>query len=237
MLWCCKAITPTIKNLECYGIKVSDRNGACVRLSGSNLVLDSVHFHDSQQGLLTGPKPGQVHIIDSKFERLGHSGRAHAIYVGGGYLLIENSRFLSSKDEGHEIKSRARETRILGSVVASLEGRDSRLVDVSNGGLLIVRDSILQQGNNTSNWNLIGYGFEGYKHDYNRIELSGNIFLLDRVNGNKVLSIKNKSVKTDIAGNVFIGKTSENFKVGNFLFENRADARMEPAPYLPPLAQ
>jgi hypothetical protein len=125
-----------IENIECFDIHVSSQNGACIRLEGSDLTVKGVYFHDAEQGILTGHAPGKVIIDNSRFERLGKGGQAHAIYVGGGLLFIKNSSFLSSKDQGHEIKSRAEETTIESTVIASLEGNDSRLVDISNGGIL-----------------------------------------------------------------------------------------------------
>ena len=174
-----KGDSAEIINIECSGVKVKDKNGACVRLQGQNLTLRNVYFHDSQQGLLTGHSPGSVFIENSRFERLGRAGRAHAIYVGGGELYIHNSTFIASKDEGHEIKSRAEKTVILSSTIASLDGKDSRLVDVPNGGELSISNSTLQQGNNTSNWNLIGYGMEGIKHPTNTVSLTKNVFILE----------------------------------------------------------
>ncbi len=67
-------------------IAVPDGNGACIRLEGQNLTVDHCYFHDSQQGILTGPRPGLVQISRSRFERLGHGGQAHGIYIGGGHL-------------------------------------------------------------------------------------------------------------------------------------------------------
>jgi hypothetical protein len=224
-----------IRNIECFGVQVSDKNGACVRLEGKNLELDRVYFHDSQQGLLTSSSPGNVLIRNSKFERLGQIGRAHGIYVGGGILTIQDSQFLSSRDEGHEIKSRAKETFIERTVVASLNGKDSRLIDIPNGGILMVSDSVLQQGNKTSNWNLIGYGQEGYKHKYNDIGLFGNIVIMDRQNGSHVLDVKSKKVKPEVSGNAFIGKHKDKFNDSNFVFATREDAKLPAYPFLPPI--
>jgi hypothetical protein len=224
-----------IRNIECFGVQVSDKNGACVRLEGKNLELDRVYFHDSQQGLLTSSKPGNILIRNSKFERLGQIGRAHAIYVGGGILTIQDSQFLSSRDEGHEIKSRAKETFIERTIIASLNGKDSRLIDIPNGGILMISDSVLQQGNKTSNWNLIGFGQEGYKYKYNDVGLFGNIVIMDRQNGSHVLDIKSKKVKPEISGNAFIGKHKDKFNDSNFVFATREDAKMAPYPFLPPI--
>jgi hypothetical protein len=149
-----------VANIECRNIKVKDRNGACIRLQGRNLTLDHVYFHSSEQGVLTGGDPGQIIVTDSRFELLGKGGRAHGLYIGGGELIIRDSLFLSSVGEGHEIKSRAGRNIIERSVVASLGGADSRLIDISNGGELIVRDSVLQEGPGSVNSDMIGFALE-----------------------------------------------------------------------------
>jgi hypothetical protein len=223
-----------IKNIECFNIKVKHKNGACVRLEGRNLTLENVYFHDSQQGLLTNSKPGSIYILNSRFERLGKSGKAHGIYVGGGRLFIKGSSFLSTKDQGHEIKSRASETRIENSVIASLNGNDSRLVDIPNGGKLSITDSVLGQGPNSVNWNLIGFGLEGYKYKENSVTLIGNIFILERERGNKVLDVKNQHADLDITQNAFIGRLGkESFGDSNFYFDDRESAGLDAFPALP----
>ncbi|MCC2614874.1 hypothetical protein LJ739_01305 [Aestuariibacter halophilus] len=224
----------TIRQIECFNIQVKDKNGACVRLIGRDLTLDNVYFHDAEQGLLTGGKPGIVKIINSRFENLGRIGRAHGIYVGGGQLFIQNSHFLSSKDEGHEIKSRAAVTVIERSVIASLSGNDSRLIDIPNGGELRVVDSILQQGPNSENWNLIGYGLEGYKHKDNRITLVGNIVLMDR-SSNRFLQIKRDKVEPEIRSNAFIGPVKDRYGGNNLYFDDRDAAQLPDFPFLPAL--
>jgi hypothetical protein len=227
-----------IKNIECYNINVKDNNGACVRMLGHNLTLDNVYFHDSQQGLLTNGKPGDIYILNSRFERLGKSGKAHGIYVGGGRLFIKGSSFLSSKDQGHEIKSRALETIIESTVIASLEGNDSRLVDVPNGGKLTIRDSVLEQGPNSVNWNLIGYGHEGMKYSENSVTLVGNIFLLEREKGNMVLDMKNNKATLHASQNAFIGRISKaDFDKTNFYFDDRKSAGLDAYPNLPDITQ
>lgn len=227
-----------IKNIECDNINVKDNNGACVRMEGRNLTLDNVYFHDSQQGLLTNGKPGDIYILNSRFERLGKSGRAHGIYVGGGRLFIKGSRFIASKDQGHEIKSRASETRIEKSVIASLDGNDSRLVDIPNGGLLTITDSILEQGPKSLNWNLVGYGHEGYKYLENSVTLVGNIVLMEREKGNMVLDVKDNKAKLKINQNVFIGRISKgDFDDTNFYFDDRKSAGLAAYPNLPDITQ
>lgn len=223
-----------IENIECHSISVPHKNGACIRFEGKGLELNNVYFHDAQQGMLTGHNPGRVVIKNSKFERLGFDrGQSHGIYVGGGELNISRSQFLSSKNEGMEIKSRAERTVIQSSTIASLNGVDSRLLDIPNGGVLIVKDSILQQGNKTSNSDVIGFGLEGYKHKNNRIQLIGNIILLERSKGNRLLHIKRKMVKPRVEGNVIVGKANEAKYEDNFHYSSRKAAGLPPEPKLP----
>ncbi|WP_199610392.1 right-handed parallel beta-helix repeat-containing protein [Flocculibacter collagenilyticus] len=223
----------TIENIECSGVTVPDKNGACIRLAGRNLKLNNVYFHDSEQGLLTGSKPGSIYIENSRFERLGKAGRAHGVYVGGGELYINNSHFLSGKDEGHEIKSRARKTMIYNSTIASLTGKDSRLLDISNGGILEVNKCVLEQGDNTSNWNLIGFGMEGLKYKENSIKLSNNLILLDRERGNKLIATKGKAPKIMVNNNVIIGKLADdNYNESNIRYQSRDEAGVQAFPSL-----
>lgn len=224
-----------IEHIECSGISVPHKNGACVRFEGKNLELNHVYFHDSEQGLLTGHEPGLVVIRNSRFERLGKNGQAHGIYVGGGELYIVDSFFLASKSEGMEIKSRAQKTVVERTTVASLDGVDSRLLDIPNGGVLVVRDSVLQQGEQTSNGDMIGYGLEGYKHEVNSIEASGNIFLMERNGINTLLHIKNDQVVPYVVGNLIVGRPAAALREGNMVFSSREEAGLPAAPALPTL--
>ncbi len=226
-----------IRNIECRGIAVSDRNGACVRLEGENLQLEHVYFHDSENGLLSGKNSGLISIRDSRFERLGANGQAHGIYVGSGELLIENSTFVRSRSEGHEIKSRASRTVISNCVVASLDGFDSRLIDVPNGGELVVQDSILEQGPISANRDLIGYGLEGVKHAKNSITLRGNLIVMERIRGNQLLQTRGPVVDIRASANIIVGKglgnLPDNQLESNFLFADRDTAGLPPYPGLP----
>jgi tetrahydromethanopterin S-methyltransferase subunit F len=228
-----KGKNTVIENIECFNIQVRDGNGACIRFEGVNLELNNVYFHDSEQGLLTGPEPGKIMIMNSKFERLGKNGQAHGIYVGGGELYIYKSEFVSSKSEGMEIKSRAKKTVIDRSIVASLSGVDSRLLDIPNGGQLIVRDSVLQQGNESSNWDLIGFGLEGYFDAPHSIELVGNIILMEKGVTNWLLHIKDNKVRAKVENNVIVGISMGGIFDNNFYFSDRQDAGLPVAPFLP----
>ena len=226
-----------IINLECHSITVRDGNGACIRLEAPSLYLENVYFHDSQQGILASRNAELIEINKSKFERLGYGGRAHGIYfTGKGKLYIKNSIFISSQGEGHEIKSRGGLTVIENSVIASLDGVDSRLIDISNGGELIIRNSILQQGPASSNTDVIGFALEGkkYLHEINRVILEGNMILLDRQQ-NRILHKLNADMEVIARNNSIIGKSLDELPGFNLILDSRENAGMLPYPFMPTL--
>ncbi len=233
-----KADNVEIRGIACSGIAVPDHNGACVRLEGRNLALSGVHFHDSEEGLLTGPDPGMVAIWDSRFERLGRAGRAHGIYVGGGKLHISRSFFLAARDQGHEIKSRAAETIIEDTVIASLGGGDSRLIDVSNGGRLVIRRCVLEEGTASVNSDMIGYGLEGLAANRtHRIEIIDSLVINDKDRPVTFLARPKSAVlRILVIGNVFVGRFRDAIDGRmNRLLAGRKAAGLPPAPALPEL--
>jgi len=223
----------TIENIECRKVAVRDGNGACVRLEGKDLSLEHVYFHSSQQGLLTGSKPGHVRIRDSYFERLGNRGQAHGIYVGGGILSIDQSYILGAKSEGHEIKSRATHTTISRSVIASLNAKDSRLVDISNGGIVKITDSTLQQGPNSANSDMIGFALEKRRHKENALVVQRNIIILERNGPNRLLHSRAKEMSPDISDNIVVTPKETAFKSTNLEYRRRAEAGLTAYPAVP----
>lgn len=170
-----------IEGLECSAITVRDRNGACIRLEGHTLTVRHVYFHDSQQGVLANAGSGDIVIEDSRFERLGEGGRAHGIYVNtADSLTIRRTEVISTRGQGHAVKSRAARTVIEDSVLAGLNGQDSRLIDVSNGGSLIVRNCVLQKGPNSDNREAIGFGLEGLLYPSHSLLIEETTLIMDR---------------------------------------------------------
>ena len=213
----------TVEGLECSQIRVRDRNGACIRLEGRGLTLKNVYFHDSQEGVLGGG--GRIVIEDSRFERLGAGGRAHGLYVWGEEVVVRRTKVLSSKDQGHGIKSRAARTVIEQAVVASLDGDDSRLIDVSNGGEVIIRDSVLQIGPRSVNHEMIGVGYEGLKFSENSVLIEKNTIILDH----QKAKFYGGPVPATIRDNLFIGGQTV---ADNAWESDRETARLPPYPAL-----
>jgi hypothetical protein len=228
----------TIEGLECSHIKVGDGNGCCVRQQRGDLTLLGVHFHHSQMGILTGHNGGNIRIYDSYFHDSGYdeSGQlGHNIYVNSGTLEFLRSWTLAARNAGHELKSRAERTFIEGSLIASLNARDSRLIDVPDGGMLEIRGSVLGEGPRSENWDLIGYGLElgdrGLKYGKNSISIKHNTIYVDRPQGANLLNEKH-AASIGMADNVIIGHAAAT--PGNTHFGNREDAGAAAYPDLRP---
>ena len=223
----------TVDTIECLDIAVKDKNGACIRFEGKNLTVKNVYFHDAEQGLLAGGDHGKIIIEDSRFERLGKAGYAHGIYVGGGRLLIRRSRFLASKDQGHEIKSRADFTVIENSIIASLDGDDSRLIDIPNGGRVIIRNNLIVEGPNTVNFQMLSWGVEGVKKARNSFTLINNLIISDRQAGSVLIGLGEGLPGINASKNMIVGKYKDAIPASNFFFETREDLGLPEAPTLP----
>jgi len=233
-----------VESIECRNIYVKDLNGACIRFEGKNLTVRGLYAHDSQSGIMTSHNyDGFLHIEFSKFENLGGKatgrGYAHAIYANVGEFIFSDSQVLSVGKEGSGLKSRSRKTIVINSILASLDAKDSRLIDVANYGELIIKNSILQQGNNSSNSQLIAYGLENKEINFkiNRIEISNNLFLLDREKANVIISQK-KADSLEIYDNTIIGDFlySDALEKHNAWYLSRKNAKLNPYPYLPEIS-
>ncbi len=222
-----------IENIECRNVKVRDGNGACVRLEGRNLRLEHVYFHSAQEGLLTGRRPGDVVIHDSFFERLGHRGQAHAIYQGGGTLTIDRSYILASKSQGHEVKSRAQRTTITRSVIASLNGRDSRLIDISVGGVVSIADSTLQQGPESANLDVIGFALEKGHHRENALTIERCVIIMERRGANLLLRSRAAGMTPVVRDNIIVAPQPTDFAASNLEYRSREEAGLPRFPEVP----
>ena len=159
-----KASGVIIEGLEISGISVPSKNGACIRIDpeAEVVTIRDIYCHDSEEGILGGAPQGDVVVEDSIFERNGaDGGQAHGIYINGGNeFVLRRSQIISTKELGHTLKSGAKRTVIEDSVLAGLDGVNSRAIDAYGGGVLEVRRSVIQQGINTDNYEAIGIALE-----------------------------------------------------------------------------
>jgi hypothetical protein len=200
----------TIRNLTFTRARVPDGNAAGIRAEGVNLRVEHSRFVNNENGILANPSPGStITIVDSEFIRNGKCDPncAHGIYTGEIALLhIEHSKFLETK-VGHHIKSRALRTELIGNEIADGEtGTSSYLVDIPNGGSLVMTDNIMEKGPHSSNQaTAVSIGAEGVSHRTAELTISGNKFTNDE--DRETVFIRNMTAtEAALSGNSFKGK-------------------------------
>ncbi|MPS68532.1 MAG: right-handed parallel beta-helix repeat-containing protein [Novosphingobium sp.] len=169
-----------IEGMVFANIRVSDKNGAGVRLEHGNLSISQAWFRDSEQGLLTGDDPqGSIAIDKSTFSRLGTcegSGCAHSIYVGNyGALSVTRSRFEAGTG-GHYLKSRAARIEVLDSSFDDAAGRSTNyMIDLADGATGRVVDNWFVQGRDKENYSaFIAVAAEHRNHTSQGLVVDGN---------------------------------------------------------------
>jgi nitrous oxidase accessory protein NosD len=169
----------TIRGITFSGAKVRDRNGAGIRGEGLNLTVENSRFDGNENGILAGVRGGTIIIRDSYFERNGTCVRAcaHGIYIGQKIekLHIENSHFINQR-VGHHIKSRALTTELINNTIEDgPDGTASFLVDLPNGGTLVMRGNTLEKGPHSQNrTTVIAIGEEGDPNPSSQILIENN---------------------------------------------------------------
>jgi hypothetical protein len=171
----------TVRGVTLRGARSSDGNGAGIRGEGVNLTVERVHFLDNENGiLLAGVSRGALLVRDSSFIGNGSCARAcaHGIYTGPLALLrVERSRFVATR-EGHHVKSRAFRTEVLScDIEDGLEGTASYLIEVPNGGAVLLRGNRLSKGPRSGNRSTaISIGAEGVDRPTPEIRIDSNVF-------------------------------------------------------------
>lgn len=147
-----------IEGLVFANIRVSDRNGAGIRLEKGDLTVSQAWFRDSEQGILTANgERGTVAIDKSTFTRLGTcegaGGCAHSIYIGDyGALTVTRSRFEAGRG-GHYVKTRAPQVAVINCSFDDSGGKATNyMIDLSAGAV----------GRISGNWFVQGYDKENY---------------------------------------------------------------------------
>ena len=180
----------TIRNITFTRARVPDENGAGIRAEGSNLTVEKSRFINNENGILAADAPNSaIRILDSEFTGNGKcppgGSCAHGIYVNQLALLhIEGTKFFGTHD-GHHIKSRAARTELIGNDIEDgPNGTSSYLVDISNGGTLIMENNILEKGRNCTNHiAAVVIGAEGVTHRTNELTFKNNQFTNDMSQG------------------------------------------------------
>jgi hypothetical protein len=204
------APTATIRNITFEGAAVDEGNGSGIRSEGANLTVENCTFRNNQDGILTTNMRGSlISIHNSTFVDNGAclpgKGCAHGVYIGFVDLVrIEGSHFVGSRT-GHHVKSRARRTELVNNTIEDgPDGTSSYLVDLPNGGSLLMTGNTLEKGPKTENPSAaISIGEEGGKRPPGELIISGNTFNND---GPHTAFVRNMTTSNaQLTGNVVKG--------------------------------
>ena len=172
----------TVRNITFSGARGRYHNAAGILGAGANLTIEDSRFLDNDNGVLLGGDPtSRVRIANSAFRGNGscEGACAHGIYAGAPIFLlnIEHCRFFDTRT-AHHVKSRARNTVISDSDITDGDsGTSSYLIDIPNGGNVLIQRNLLQKGTNSSNPAVaISIGIEGVSNPTNRMVLRDNRF-------------------------------------------------------------
>jgi nitrous oxidase accessory protein NosD len=200
----------TVRNLTLERARVPDQNGAGIRAEGGHLTVENTRFLNNENGILSAPNPSAViKIIGSEFIGNGkcETSCAHAVYIGDARLLhIEHSRFRDTH-VGHQIKSQALRTEIINNDIEDgPEGSSSYLVDIPNGGEVIITGNRMEKGPHASNQAYaITIGEDGVNRPTDRLIIKDNTFINDQER--PTTFVRNlTATPAELSGNIFKGQ-------------------------------
>ncbi len=189
-IWVVVGNNITVENVEMFGAKVPDRNGAALRLEGTHFTLRRSFLHDNENGILSGANVNSDILIEnSEFGHNGYgTGQTHNLYIGTVRSLMFRYNFSHDAHVGHNLKSRALANRILynrfsslapGEVGSTVAGQPSYEIDLPNAGTSYIIGNVIQQPAANQNGALVSYGAEGATNPGHYLYVVNNTFLND----------------------------------------------------------
>ena len=200
----------TIRNLTLQRARVPDQNGAGIRAEGGSLTVENTRFINDQNGILGADNPtAMIRVSGSTFQDDGVCAQscAHGIYIGHFKLLrVEHSHFLRTRD-GHSIKSRASRTEVIDNDIADgPDGTSSYLIDIPNGGSVLIEGNRLEKGPHTGNpANAIMIGEEGVDRPTDSLIVRNNHFSNDQARSTTFVN-NITATPVQLSGNEFQGQ-------------------------------
>ena len=206
-IWIFSGNNITAKNIEFSEASVPDKNGAGIRLEGLGIHIENCYFHHNENGILTGNNGGKIVIRNSEFGYNGDGeGYAHNIYIGRVDTALIEYNYFHHAMVGHEFKSRARVNYLLYNRFSDEStGTASRNIDMPNGGLAYLIGNIIEQGPNSANSNMVGYGLEGLSNTAPHAFFAINNTLVNNKSTGSFFHIQNGTGTIKVYNNIFSG--------------------------------
>ena len=214
-IWVIGGNNTTVRYIEfshCHDVAAVDMNWAGIRQEGLNLTVSHCYFHDNDDGILAGTlNPSKIVIQFTEFNHNGFGdGYSHNLYINHVDTLVFRYNYSHHATIGHELKSRAHVNYILYNRFSNESTGDaSREMDLPDGGMAIVVGNVIEQGPNSTNSGIIGYGLESLgntaPHNFYFIN---NTMVNDKSNGT-FISVGNGMNILKAYNNIFAGSGTE----------------------------
>ena len=171
----------SIVNVNCDGCAVviegfygEGRKAGCLDDSCAGIKAEGIDFHltvrrthidNTVMGILTDNRGGRLVVEDSLIENTGlndrSSGLGHGLCAGViDSLIMRRSTIRTANSAGHTLKSRAQEIILENVRLLGEQGFHSRSIDMPCGGMLRMKNSVIQHGVNSGNEDVIALGAE-----------------------------------------------------------------------------
>jgi len=186
-----------VEGITFQNAKVADHNGAGIKMTRGDLIVDNCKFLHNEMGILTGNDGGSLIVMNSEFGYGGYGdGYSHNLYVGCIDRFVATGSYFHHARNGHLLKSRAKLSIV--QYCRLTDENDDRSqasyeLDFPSGGINIVVGNIIQQSINSPNSAIID--FAGEVNDYwadNVLYLSHNTIVNNKASNNSQLVTSNK---------------------------------------------
>jgi hypothetical protein len=252
--WVVEGTGTSIDNVEMFGAKVADQNGAAIRLDGRDLTLRHSFLHDNENGILANDGVSNIVIEFSEFGHNGFGdGYSHNLYIGHVSSLVFRGNYSHDANVGHDLKSRAITNTITynrfsstppGQTGSTASGQPSYEIDLPNAGTSYVIGNVIEQPAANQNPGMLAYGEEGASNPANDLYVVNNTFLNDDSSrGTFVLVGSTVTTPVLMQNNIFAGVGTvttqgtaidkTNYKSLSPAFVDRANYDLHPAPGSP----
>jgi len=216
--WVVSGNNVVVENVEMYGAKVPDQNGAALRLEGTNFTLRRSFLHDNENGILTGANLNSTIVIEySEFGHNGYgTGYTHNLYIGNVGKLTFRYNYSHDANVGHNLKSRARVNMIAynrfsslaaGEIGSTAAGKPSYEIDLPNAGTSYIIGNVIQQPASNNNPTLVAYGLESASNPGHNLYVVNNTFLNDNSSSGTFVRVGSAVTKGALLQNNIFGGT------------------------------
>ncbi|HEX5112590.1 MAG TPA: T9SS type A sorting domain-containing protein [Saprospiraceae bacterium] len=208
-----------VHNIEFANAKVKDHNGAGIRQEGANLWVTNCFFDGNEMGILAGNISNCKTTVEyCEFVHGGsvaNPGYQHNIYINHIDTLVFRYNYTHNAiAEGHELKSRATYNIILYNRIANEDSEDSRTIDLPNGGTSVIVGNIIEQGPNSANSNLVGFGLEGLTNPAPHALYCTNNTFVNKKSTGSFIQVRNGTDTLYVKNNIFAGAKTGGLLIG-----------------------